>query len=99
VADTHFLRSSNRLLEFTVIEDSPGFVALEEEWEDLYRNSPLATRFSRGLGSTLGGSPMDSATSCVWLQYETESFWWVSCLLSWYTSGASSGGCSSSALA
>ena len=65
MADTYFLRSSNRLLEVMAIRDSLWFVALEEEWEDLYRNAPLATCFSRGLDSTLGGSPMESATSCV----------------------------------
>jgi CelD/BcsL family acetyltransferase involved in cellulose biosynthesis len=28
-----------------VVEDSQGFAALEEEWEDLYRHSPRATPF------------------------------------------------------
>jgi CelD/BcsL family acetyltransferase involved in cellulose biosynthesis len=38
-------RSSDRLLAPFVIEDPRAFAALEDEWEDLYRNSPLATAF------------------------------------------------------
>jgi hypothetical protein len=32
-------------LDAAVLEDAEGFGALEEEWEDLYRNSPRATPF------------------------------------------------------
>jgi CelD/BcsL family acetyltransferase involved in cellulose biosynthesis len=32
-------------IEFVVVQDSKGFAALEEEWDDLYRDSPLATPF------------------------------------------------------
>jgi CelD/BcsL family acetyltransferase involved in cellulose biosynthesis len=37
----------SRICEFevVVIDNTRGFAALEEEWEDLYRNSPLATPF------------------------------------------------------
>jgi CelD/BcsL family acetyltransferase involved in cellulose biosynthesis len=31
--------------EFAVVEDARAFAALEREWDDLYRNSPLATPF------------------------------------------------------
>lgn len=37
--------SSTQLLDVAVIEDSLGFAALKEEWEDLYRNSRSATPF------------------------------------------------------
>jgi CelD/BcsL family acetyltransferase involved in cellulose biosynthesis len=33
------------LLDAVIIEDAEGFAALEEEWEGLYRASPLATPF------------------------------------------------------
>jgi len=33
------------MLETLVLDDARDFAALEEEWEDLYRNSPLATPF------------------------------------------------------
>src|SRR5918999_86631 len=33
------------MLEVAVLEDAREFAALEEEWNDLYRNSPLATPF------------------------------------------------------
>lgn len=36
---------SNQLLVAKVVEDSRDFAALEEEWEDLYQNAPLATPF------------------------------------------------------
>jgi CelD/BcsL family acetyltransferase involved in cellulose biosynthesis len=37
--------STNLLLDVAVVEDSRAFMALKEEWEDLYWNSPLATPF------------------------------------------------------
>ena len=37
--------SSNQLLELSVVADDQDFVALEEEWEELYQDSPLATPF------------------------------------------------------
>jgi len=33
------------MLEVTVVEEARGFAALQEEWEGLYRNAPLATPF------------------------------------------------------
>jgi CelD/BcsL family acetyltransferase involved in cellulose biosynthesis len=38
-------RFSDRLLEIAVIENTEGFAALREEWEDLYRDSSLANPF------------------------------------------------------
>ena len=37
--------SPTRLLEVAVFDEDRNFAALEEEWEDLYQNSPLATPF------------------------------------------------------
>ncbi len=37
--------SKSRPLEVSIVEDTRDFAALEEEWEDLHRNSPLATPF------------------------------------------------------
>src|SRR5215212_5619705 len=37
--------SSDRLLDVSIVKDPRAFAVLEEEWEDLHRNSPLATPF------------------------------------------------------
>src|SRR5215211_6794738 len=37
--------STDQLLEVAVVKDGRAFMALEEEWEDLYQNSPHATPF------------------------------------------------------
>jgi predicted N-acyltransferase len=36
---------SDNLLEVSILRDPQDFVALEEEWQDLYHNSPLTTPF------------------------------------------------------
>jgi hypothetical protein len=49
-----------------VVEDSRGFAALEGEWDDLHRHSPLATPFQSWAvtaGLSLGGSSRLAASS------------------------------------
>ncbi len=41
----HHAAPTTRRLELAMLQDTRKFAALEEEWEDLYRNSPLATPF------------------------------------------------------
>lgn len=38
-------RRSSRQLDVAVLEETENFALLEEEWDDLYRHSPLATPF------------------------------------------------------
>jgi hypothetical protein len=62
-------------LDVAVLEDSQAFRVLEQEWEVLYYECALSTRFSRGLGSTRGGKPLERVMSCGSSRCGTEPFW------------------------